>query len=89
MLYSVAGRSILEKCESKQVKEEQSKTPFITPYIALEIRNKRIVNNSFVPRNALELSNKSPYAWLYGKLPGTYELIMPFHTHFPPLLCPF
>ena len=79
---SVAGRSILEKCESKQVMEEQSKTPFIPPYIALEIRNKRIVNNSFVPRNALELSSNSPYASLYGKLPGTYELIFNYDTGF-------
>ncbi|MGB6268602.1 MAG: hypothetical protein WBF67_06270, partial [Olleya sp.] len=69
-------------CESKQVMEEQSKTPFIPPYIALEIRNKRIVNNSFVPRNALELSINSPYASLYGKLPGTYELNFNFDNGF-------
>ena len=62
--------------------EEQSKTAFIPPYIALEIRNKRIVNNSFVPRNALELSSKSPYASLYGKLPGTYTLTFNFDTGF-------
>ena len=79
---SVAGRTILEKCESKQVMEEQSKTPFIPPYIALEIRNKRIVNNSFVPSNALELSSNSPYASLYGKLPGTYSLTFNFDTGF-------
>ena len=79
---SVAGRSILEKCESKQAMEEQSKTPFIPPYIALEIRNKRIVNNSFVPRNALELSSNSPYASLYGKLPGTYALTFNYNTGF-------
>jgi len=79
---SVAGRTILEKCESKQIMEEQSKTPFIPPYIALEIRNKRIVNNSFVPSNALELSSNSPYASLYGKLPGTYSLTFNFDTGF-------
>ena len=37
---------------------------------------------SFVPRNALELSNKSPYASLYGKLPGIYELIFNHETGF-------
>ncbi len=79
---TVAGRSILEKCESKQVMEAQSKTSFIPPYIALEIRNKRIVNKSFVPRNALELSSNSPYASLYGKLPGTYELNFNFDSGF-------
>lgn len=62
--------------------EEQSKTPFIPAYIALEIRNKRIVNNSFVPRNALELSSNSPYASLYGKLPGTYALTFNYNTGF-------
>lgn len=83
---TVAGRSILEKCESKQVMEEQSKTPFIPPYIALEIRNKRIVNNSFVPRNALELSSNSPYASLYGKLPGIYQLNFNFDNGFKEVL---
>ncbi|WP_042495080.1 hypothetical protein [Algibacter lectus] len=79
---SVAGRSILEKCESKQIMEEESKSAFIPPYIALEIRNKRIVNNSIVARNALELSSKSPYASLYGKLAGTYDLTFNFDTGF-------
>lgn len=79
---TVAGRSILEKCDSKKVMEDNSKTDFIPPYIALEIRNKRIVNNSFVPRNALELSSNSPYASLYGELPGTYSLTFNFDDGF-------
>lgn len=79
---TVAGRSILEKCDSKKIMEDSSKTDFIPPYIALEIRNKRIVNNSFVPRNALELSSNSPYASLYGELPGTYILTFNFDDGF-------
>jgi len=79
---TVAGRSILEKCESKKEMEEKSKSPFIPPYIAMEIRNKRIVNKRVVPRHALELSNNSPYASLYGKLPGTYELTFDFEEGF-------
>jgi len=79
---TVAGRSILEKCQSKQEMEEKSKSPFIPPYIAMEIRNKRIVNKRVVPRHALELSNNSPYASLYGKLPGTYELTFDFGEGF-------
>lgn len=70
----VAGRSILEKCETKEIMEEKSKSPIIPPYIALEIRDKRIVNNSVAVKNYLELSNKSPYASIYGKIPGIYEL---------------
>ncbi|WP_282122448.1 hypothetical protein [Algibacter mikhailovii] len=79
---TVAGRSILEKCDSKKIMEDNSKTDVIPPYIALEIRNKRIVNHSFVPRNALELSNNSPYASLYGQLPGTYTLTFSFDDGF-------
>jgi hypothetical protein len=79
---SVAGRSILEKCESKQQMEEKSKSPFIPPYIAMEIRNKRIVNKRVIPRHALELSSNSPYASLYAKLPGTYELTFDFEEGF-------
>ena len=70
---TVAGRSILEKCESRQIMEENSKDFNIPPYIALEIRNKRIVNESSVPKHYLELSEKSPFSSIYGKLPGTYE----------------
>lgn len=79
---TVAGRSILEKCGSKEEMEKKSKTPFIPPYIALEIRNKRIINKSFIPRNELELSSNSPYASLYGKLPGIYELTFDFKDGF-------
>lgn len=79
---TVAGRSILEKCESRQEMEEKSKSPFIPSFIAMEIRNKRIVNDKVVPRHALELSSNSPYASLYGKLPGTYELTFDFEEGF-------
>ena len=83
---SVAGRSILEKCASKEEMEKKSKSPFIPPYIALEVRNKRIVNDKMVPRNALELSSNSPYASIYGKLPGTYELTFDFENEFKEVL---
>lgn len=79
---TVAGRSILEKCENKKEMEEKSKSPFIPPYIAMEIRNKRIVNKRVIPRHALELSSNSPYASLYAKLPGTYELTFDFEEGF-------
>lgn len=79
---TVAGRSILEKCASKKEMQEKSKDPNIPPYIAMEIRNKRIVNPSVVPRHALELSSNSPYASLYGKLPGTYTVSFEFMDGF-------
>ncbi|WP_424000098.1 hypothetical protein [Maribacter sp. IgM3_T14_3] len=79
---TVAGRSILEKCASKQEMEQKSKDPSIPAYIAMEIRNKRIVNPSVVPRHALELSSNSPYASLYGKLPGTYNVTFDFTDGF-------
>lgn len=79
---TVAGRSILEKCDSKQEMEQKSKDPSIPPYIAMEIRNKRIVNPSVVPKHALELSSNSPYASLYGKLPGTYKVTFDFADGF-------
>ena len=79
---TVAGRAILEKCETKQEMEQKSKDPNIPPYIAMEIRNKRIVNPSVVPRHALELSSNSPYASLYGKIPGTYNVTFDFADGF-------
>lgn len=71
---TVAGQSILERCESKEDMEERAKSPNIPPYIAMEIRNKRIVNKSVVPKHFLEISNDSPYASIYESLAGNYEL---------------
>jgi hypothetical protein len=79
---TVAGRSILEKCESKEVMEEKSKGFNIPSYIALEIRNKRIINNSKVPKHYLELSDKSPFSSIYAKIPGTYELSFNLENNF-------
>ena len=79
---TVAGRSILEKCESEEEMEEKSNSPYIPPYIAQEIRDKRIVNSRVVPKNSLELSNNSPYASLYGKIPGYYKIIFEFGDGF-------
>ena len=58
--------------------EERAKSPEIPPYIAIEIRNKRIVNKSVVPRHHLEISNNSPYASIYQSLAGNYELTLQF-----------
>lgn len=70
----VAGRAILEKCDNKEDMEEKTKDNIIPPYIAQEIRNKRIVNKNSTPKHYLELSEKSPFSSIYGKIPGTYEL---------------
>lgn len=75
---TVAGQSILEKCESREDMEVRSKKPNIPPYIAMEIRNKRIVNKSVVPKHFLEISNVSPYASIYESLSGNYELTFRF-----------
>ena len=71
---TVAGRIILEKCHTKEDMEEKSKNKVIPPYIAQEIRNQRITNQAIVPKHYLELSEKSPYASIYSKLPRTYSL---------------
>ena len=71
---TVAGKIILEKCESKEIMEEKSKNMNIPSYIAQEIRNQRITNPAIVPQHYLELSENSPYSSIYGKLPGTYTL---------------
>ena len=76
---TVAGRSILERINSKEEMEQEAKSSKIPPYIALEIRNKRIVNkNHTVGQNFLELSTNSPYASIYGKLPGRYKFTFDF-----------
>lgn len=79
---TVAGRSILEKCDSKEEMEIKSKDPNIPAYIAMEVRNKRIVNNSNVPKNALELSKMSPFASIYYSIPGIYEITFKFGEDF-------
>lgn len=83
---TVAGRCILEKCESKEVMEEKSKDPNIPAYIALEVRNKRIINNSSIPKNSLELSKMSPFASIYYCIPGIYEITFKFDDNFTEVL---
>ncbi|MBT2160176.1 hypothetical protein [Zobellia barbeyronii] len=79
---TVAGQSILERCESKEDMEEKSKDPHIPPYIAMEVRNKRIVNKSIVPKHFLEISDESPYASIYESLAGSYTLTFFFPDGF-------
>lgn len=79
---TVAGQTILEKCESKEDMEQRSKSPKIPPYIAMEVRNKRIVNRSIVPKHFLEISEASPYASIYESMAGTYELTFKFPDGF-------
>ncbi|SNR36988.1 hypothetical protein SAMN06265371_1022 [Lutibacter agarilyticus] len=83
---TVAGRSILEKCENKEEMEEKSKDPNIPAYIALEVRNKRIINTSTIPKNSLELSKLSPFSSIYGKIPGIYEITFNFKNDFSEVL---
>ena len=71
---TVAGKSIFEKCNSKEEMEAKSKDNIIPGYIAQEIRKSRIINPSIVPKHHLELSDKSPYASIYDMIPGKYKL---------------
>lgn len=71
---TVAGKSIFEKCDSKEEMEAKSKDKIIPAYIAQEIRKSRIINPSIVPKDVMELSNESPYASIYGLIPGIYVL---------------
>lgn len=71
---TVAGRTILVKCETLEEMEAKSKDNIIPGYIAQEIRKSRIINPSIVPKHHLELSDNSPYASIYEMIPGKYEL---------------
>ena len=71
---TVAGKSIFERCESKEEMETKSKDSSIPAYIAQEIRKSRIINPSIVPKHLMEISDKSPYASIYNLIPGKYQL---------------
>ena len=71
---TVAGKSIFEKCDSKEEMEAKSKDKIIPAYIAQEIRKSRIINPIIVPKDVMELSNESPYASIYDLIPGMYVL---------------
>ena len=71
---TVAGKSIFERCESKEEMETKSKDSSIPAYIAQEIRKSRIINPSIVPKHLMEISDKSPYAFIYNLIPGKYQL---------------
>lgn len=71
---TVAGKSIFERCDSKEEMETKSKDSSIPAYIAQEIRKSRIINPSIVPKHLMEISDKSPYASIYNLIPGKYQL---------------
>jgi hypothetical protein len=71
---TVAGKSIFERCESKEDMEAKSKDSKIPAFIAQEIRKSRIINPSIVPKHIMEISDKSPYASIYNLIPGKYKL---------------
>ncbi|WP_430936196.1 hypothetical protein [Saccharicrinis sp. 156] len=82
---TVAGRAILERCDTKEKMDKMASTPEIPPYIAMEIRDKRIVNDSkLAARHFLELSTNSPYASIFGKVPGYYKIKFDVEESFNP-----
>lgn len=68
----VAGKSIFEKCSTKEEMEAQSKDVDIPAYIAQELRNSRIVAKNIVAKHYHELSADAPYAAIYKRIPGVY-----------------
>jgi len=69
----IAGKLIHEKCASKEEMIAKSTTRKIPAYIAQELRNVRIENDSTIPNDVLEISAKSPYSITYEKIPGDYR----------------
>ena len=68
----ISGKLICEKYNSKEEMITNSLARKIPAYIAQEIRNVRIENDSTIPSDALEISFKSPYSITYAKIPGQY-----------------
>jgi len=69
----IAGKTIHEKCASKEEMILKSRARKIPAYIAQEIRNVRIENDAIIPNDKLEISPNSPYSITYDKLPGQYN----------------
>jgi len=68
----IAGKQIHEKCNSKEDMLTKSMSRKIPAYIAQELRNFRIENDSTIPNSKLDISSKSPYSITYDKIPGDY-----------------
>jgi len=82
----VAGKSIFEKCNSKEEMEEMSKNRLIPPYIAIELRNKRIITKNIVPKHYHHLSDIAPYASIYQRIPGYYTFNFNFEDGYQEIL---
>ena len=68
----IAGKIIHEKCYSKGEMLSKSMSLKVPAYLAQELRNIRIENDSTIPNDALEISPKGPYSITYAKIPGNY-----------------
>lgn len=78
----IAAKMIQEKYDTKEEMISASTEKVIPAYIAQELRNERIENDSIIPNSQLELSHRSPYSITYEKIPGEYRMNLYHDTEF-------
>lgn len=69
----IAGKTIHEKCNSKEEMISKSRARNIPAHVVQELRNVRIENDAVIPNDKLEISPNSPYSITYEKIPGQYK----------------
>lgn len=73
--HSIAGKLMLVQMTSKQEMEEESKSGDFHPAICQELIKYRHIIPSRVPKKLSKISSQSPYASIFGKIPGRYKAI--------------
>lgn len=76
--HSIAGKLMLVRMNSKQEMIEESKSSDFHPAICQELVKYRHIIPSRVPKKLAKISRNSPYANIFGKIPGNYSATFSF-----------
>ncbi len=71
--HSIAGKLMLVRMNSKQEMIQESKSSEFHPAICQELVKYRHIIPSRVPKKISKISPESPYAYIFGKIPGNYS----------------
>jgi len=71
--HSIAGKIIMVLKDDKTSMEREANSFEFNPIITQELLKYRFIIPSFVPQKLAQISAKSPYASIFGKIPNTYN----------------
>ena len=73
--HSISGKLMLMRFNNKAEMERESRSNHFDPMICQELVKQRTIVPSKLPKKLSHISQKSPYASIFGKLAGNYQMV--------------